>query len=185
MSVAAGSVLFTQDTPLTGRSLVANFDPSNATAISQAKEAFPSIVDSLFEAGALNTTDMTFSIDVFSAATNKSLYSYTHVGQNEEGSLTAGKLDDGTITRIGSVAKLFTVYAIIAKMGIDVLNRPVTDYLPELISTNTTHSVERIRFEDLTVGALASHQGGTGGAAEALAINPEHPEDVTPQGKTS
>lgn len=182
LGVAAGSVLFTQDTPLLGRSLVANFDLSNATAISQAKNAFPSIVDSLFEAGALNADNMTFSVDVFSAATNKSIYSYSHVGDNEQGSLTAGKLDDETVTRIGSVSKLFTVYALVTKLGFDVLNRPVTDFLPELLPLNTTHTFDRIRFEDLTVGALASQQGGTGGAAELLALRTEM-EKITGQGE--
>lgn len=182
LGVAAGSVLFTQDTPLLGRSLVTNFDLSNATAISQAKNAFPSIVDSLFEAGALNADNMTFSVDVFSAATNKSIYSYSHVGDNEGGSLTAGKLDDETVTRIGSVSKLFTIYALVTKMGFDVLNRPVTDFLPELLPLNTTQTFDRIRFQDLTVGALASQQGGTGGAAEILALKNET-EKITAQGE--
>lgn len=182
LGFALGSVLFTKDTPLLGRALVANFNLSNATAIRQAKDAFPSMISDLFEGGVLDPDNMTFSVDVFSAATNQSIYSYTHVGSNERASLTAGRLNDETVTRIGSVSKLFTVYALMAKLGIDAMNRRVTDYLPELLPQNGTRSFERIRFEDLTIGALASQQGGTGGAVEAIALRKEM-EKITPEGE--
>jgi CubicO group peptidase (beta-lactamase class C family) len=158
-------IIATDEVPLLGPSFLSNFDPSNSTAISHAKSEFPGLIDNLFSTGALNRTDLAFHIDVFSASTNKSIYSYSHVGENSKKSVTSGELNDKTISRLGSVTKLFTVYAIIAKAGIEVFSDPVTKYLPELAGNPAYDPLESIRWEDITVGALASQQAGSGGAA--------------------
>jgi CubicO group peptidase (beta-lactamase class C family) len=188
-AVSAGTVKPpTEVVPLIGPSFLSNFDPTTSYAISNATEAFPSIIESFFDSGALNKTDLVFSIDVFSAATNASLFSYHHVGEGQEQVLTAGELDDQTIGRAGSVTKLFTVYALLVKAGIEVFGKPVTDYLPELRRTpsvNEEHDLsEHIKWEEITIGALASHQAGSGGAGSLLV---EHAGEeipvITPEGK--
>ncbi|KAJ5244024.1 hypothetical protein N7489_004120 [Penicillium chrysogenum] len=170
-------IIATDEVPLLGPSFLSNFDPSNSTAISHAKSEFPGLIDNLFSTGALNRTDLAFHIDVFSASTNKSIYSYSHVGENSKKSVTSGELNDKTISRLGSVTKLFTVYAIIAKAGIEVFSDPVTKYLPELAGNPANDPLESIRWEDITVGALASQQAGSGGAADFLKhyLDPERP----------
>ncbi|KAI1841831.1 hypothetical protein JX265_009440 [Neoarthrinium moseri] len=189
---AAGSATVgfepTDQVPLLGPSFLSNFDPTNTDAIRNATEAFPCVIDALFENGVLNKTDLTFAIDVFSAATNKSVYNYYHVGEGQNKTLTAGVLNDKTISRIGSVSKLFTVYAIIAKAGIDVFSHPVTRYIPELARNSSGDSLEHINWDDITVGALASHQAGSGGPTELiiwLVLSGEaQPEDlinITPE----
>ena len=75
-------------------------------------------------------------------------------------------LNDGTIYRIGSVSKLYTVYAILANAGMEVLDHRVTRYLPELAGNAGSDPLQRIRWEDVTVGALASQLGGSGGMRE-------------------
>jgi CubicO group peptidase (beta-lactamase class C family) len=162
---SAARIVATDEAPLIGPTFLTNFDPSNSTAIANAKTKFPGLIDNLFSTGALNRTDLAFSIDVFSAATNTSIYRYSHVGEDSKDSITSGVLDDKTISRIGSVTKLFTVYAIIAKAGIRVFSDPVTKYLPELAGNSSKSPLERIRWEDITVGALASQQAGSGGVA--------------------
>lgn len=162
---SAASIIATDEVPLIGPTFLTNFDPSNSTAIGNAKSKFPGLIDNLFSTGALNRTDLAFSIDVFSAATNSSIYRYSHVGENAKDTVTSGALDDKTISRIGSVTKLFTVYAIIAKAGIQVFSDPVTKYLPELAGNTSNNPLEKIRWEDITVGALASQQAGSGGIA--------------------
>lgn len=164
-ATSAARIVATDEAPLIGPSFIANFDPSNSTAINNAKTKFPGLIDNLFSSGDLNRTDLTFSIDVFSAATNRSIYRYSHVGENSKKSLTSGVFDDKTISRVGSVTKMFTVYAIIAKAGIEVFSDPVTKYIPELGGNSSSDPLERIRWEDITVGALASQQAGSGGAA--------------------
>lgn len=164
-ATSTARIIATDEVPLIGPSFLSNFDPSNSTAINHAKSKFPGLIDSLFSSGDLNSTDLAFHIDVFSAATNKSIYSYSHVGENSKQSVTSGEFNDKTISRIGSVTKLFTVYAIIAKAGIEVFSHPVTKYLPELAGNSANDPLEEIRWEDITVGALASQQAGSGGAA--------------------
>lgn len=170
---AAGEVVLTDHVPLLGPSFVSNFDPSNSSAMCSARTAVPEILGSMFSSGELNSTDLIISIDVFSAATNKSIYSYYHVGENGQKALTAGILDENTIMRIGSVTKLYTVYALVVKYGLDILNKPLTSVIPELVVTKNqlTNWLHDMSFNELTIGALSSHQGGTGGAAGKHSIH--------------
>lgn len=160
---SAADVVATDQVPLLGPSFISNFDNSNSRAIKEAKSAFPGIIESLFSSGDLNRTDLIFAVDVFSASTNDSIYSYYHVGEGQEYALTAGRLDDRTVSRIGSVSKLFTAYTIIAQAGMEVLSHPVTRYLPELAGNSTRNPLQRIDWNQITVGALLSHQAGSGG----------------------
>ncbi|KAJ5177240.1 uncharacterized protein N7482_003117 [Penicillium canariense] len=181
LASSAARIIATDEVPLIGPSFISNFDLSNSIAIQSAKLKFPGLVDSLFSTGALNRTDLVFSVDVFSAATNSSIYNYSHVGHDANKSLTAGILNDKTIFRIGSVTKLFTVYAIIAKAGIEVFSQPVTKYLPELAGNSSADPLQRLRWEDITVGALASQQAGTGGPGDFFAkyLKPDDPLNYT------
>lgn len=145
-----------------------NFDSSESQAINEARFEFPNVIESLFSSGDLNRTDLIFGVDVFSASTNDSIYSYYHVGEGQEYALTAGRLDDHTISRVGSVSKLFTAYAIIAQAGIKVFSHPVTRYLPELARNATSNPQQRVDWSDVTVGALLSQQAGSGGPAGML-----------------
>ncbi|KAJ6009942.1 hypothetical protein N7522_004958 [Penicillium canescens] len=174
---SAARIVATDEVPLIGPSFISNFDPSGSVAIRKARSELPGLVDNLFKTNVLNRTDLAISIDIFSAATNDSLYRYTHVGGNSKKSLTAGTLNDKTISRTGSVTKLFTVYAILAKAGIEVFSHPVTKYLPELGGNSSSDPLERIRWEDITVGALASQQAGSGGIGDFFLkyANPDDP----------
>ncbi|KAF5023271.1 hypothetical protein F66182_4652, partial [Fusarium sp. NRRL 66182] len=155
--------LSTQDCPVLGPVTPLGFDLADSKTIQDAKSKFPSIIESLFSSEVLSRAHTSFAIDVFSTATNQSLYKYYHQGEGLDGTLTAGKLDDGTIFRIGSVSKLYTVYAILANAGYDVFHQVVTDYVPELAGNSRDESLDRIIWEDITVGALASQQAGSGG----------------------
>ncbi|KAJ5127620.1 hypothetical protein N7448_008399 [Penicillium atrosanguineum] len=180
---SAERIVATSEVPLIGPSFISNFDPSNSSAIQNAKAEIPGLIDTLFSEGTLNRTDLAFSIDVFSAATNGSIYSYSHVGDNAKKALTSGVLNDKTISRIGSVTKLFTVYAIIAKAGIEIFSHPVTRYLPELAGNSSHDPLERISWDDITVGALASQQAGSGGIADFLKeyAKPDDPFNFAPE----
>lgn len=160
---SAATIVATDEVPLIGPAFISNFDPSSSSAIHDARMKVPRQIENLFSKGTLDRTDLAFHIDVFSAATNRSIYSYSHVGKDANRSLTAGVLNGKTISRIGSVTKLFTAYAIIAKGGMEVFAQPVTKFLPELAGNPSDDPLERISWGDITVGALASQQAGTGG----------------------
>ena len=117
----------------------------------------------MLSSGAIPSNQSSFTVDVFSTSTNESLYSYAHSALALDRSLTTGVLNDETIFRIGSVSKLYTAYAIIVQAGIEVLDHSITQYLPELAGNPREDSLTKIIWEDVTVGALAAHQGGTGG----------------------
>ncbi|KAF5025453.1 hypothetical protein F66182_2476 [Fusarium sp. NRRL 66182] len=172
---AAARNIASDNTPLIGPSFISNFDLSDSKYLDDAKSRFPLLVEGLFESGGLNKTDLVFTVDVFSAATNQSIYSYNHVGEPNKETLTKGELSENTIFRTGSVTKMFTVYAIIAQAGTDVLSHPVTFYLPELLGNSSANPIERIDWSDITVGALAAHQAGTGGAVSYFRSHPEDP----------
>nr|RBR00761.1 hypothetical protein FVER53263_10996 [Fusarium verticillioides] len=165
---ATASVILSNDVPLTGPSFLTNFDISKTDFLNEAKEKFPSLVEELFDTKILNKTDLIFAVDVFSASTNDSLYSYFHVGDTYKDTLTKGNLTEDTIFRAGSVTKVFTVYAIIAKAGIEALSYPVSIFLPELLGNSSSSPLERIDWSEITVGALATHQAGTSGPGQYL-----------------
>ncbi|EMT62834.1 Penicillin-binding protein 4 [Fusarium odoratissimum] len=169
---ATASVILSNDVPLTGPSFLPNFDISKTDFLNEAREKFPSLVEELFDTKILNKTDLIFAVDVFSASTNDSLYSYFHVGDTYKDTLTKGKLTEDTIFRTGSVTKVFTVYAIIAKAGIEALSYPVSIFLPELLGNSSSNPLERIDWSEITVGALATHQAGTSGPGEYFKLNP-------------
>ena len=158
----------TDQVPLLGPSFISNFDNSKSQAMIKAKSEFPNIIENLFSSGDLNRTDLIFAVDVFSASTNDFIYGYYHVGEGQEHTLSAGRLDDQTVSQIGSLSKLFTAYAIIAQAGIEVLSHPVTRYLPELVDNSTSNPLRRIDWNRITVGALLSHQSGSGGPGGVL-----------------
>lgn len=149
--------------PILGPSFLGNFDISSSQAWRDASESFPAAVNALFKADAIDRANSTFSIDVFSTATNASIFSYFHDSPGLHQYLTAGVVNDGTIYRLGSVSKLYTAYAILAHSGLNIFNDPVTKYLPQLAGNPTEEPLRSIVYENLTVGALAAHLGGTGG----------------------
>lgn len=160
----------TAECPILGPMFPYDFDLAESAPIKSAIDKFPSVVESLFETEQINRSYTTFSIDVFSTVTQQSIYQYHHVAPGLNGSLLGGKLDDDTIFRIGSVSKLYTSYAILAEYGsLDILDHPVTDYLPELKGNANSNPVDKIVYEDITVGALMAQQGGTGGIREYIA----------------
>ncbi|RSM07669.1 hypothetical protein CDV31_008562 [Fusarium ambrosium] len=181
---SAARIVATDNVPLLGPAFASNFDISKSKAIEDAKAKFPSLIEELFESKTLNKDGLIFSLDVFSASTNSSIYSYKHVGKSQEKALTAGNLSDTTITRTGSVSKLFTAYAIIAKGGMEVFSHPVTRYIPELAGNKSENPLERIDWDDITVGALMSHQAGTGGASDLLLAYANSTDELTTEGKS-
>lgn len=161
----------TVECPINGPALPADFDITKSKAFQDAVAGFPAQIDKLFSAGTLNKSATSFAIDIFSTQTNSSVYFYQHSGSTLDSARTKGVIDDGTLFRIGSVSKLFTVYALLAKSGIAVLEEPVVKFLPELKGNNRK---DGILWEEVTVGALAAQMAGAGGFAldQTLCFNP-------------
>lgn len=158
----------TENCPNLGPAFVHDFELKKTKAFKTAEAAFPDVLETLFSKGAISKNTSTFSIDVFSTTTNESVYSYHHIAPDNNATLPEGRVDDESIYRIGSVSKLYTAYAILAAAGTKVMDRPVTDYIPELLGSSSPNTID---WKEVTIGALMSQQGGIGGMRKRRSIN--------------
>ncbi|KAI1735724.1 beta-lactamase/transpeptidase-like protein [Xylaria scruposa] len=141
-----------------------------------------------------------FQLSLFSKDEQLLSFSYPATSLNDS-SLPSGCLDDNTIFRIGSVSKLLTVYALLAEVSIDHLKDPVTKWVPELaefINKGVNDTVSQVKWDEVTIEALASHGAGldrdyslsdyanliNGTIAEKAALPPLAPEDIPTCGTT-
>lgn len=73
-------------------------------------------------------------------------------------------VDGNTVYRIASISKVFTTLGILRE-GI-AMDDPVTRYLPELGSLEAADGINNditaVSWDDITIGALASHMSGIG-----------------------
>ena len=104
--------------------------PQYADAVSQAHDALAQAIatgDSGY--GAIDNESTSFSIAVFSATDNSTIFDFHFEAPQLNGSYTAGKLTDNTIYRTGSIGKLLTIYAWLVDIGDSVFLDPVTKYI--------------------------------------------------------
>ncbi|OCL06944.1 putative beta-lactamase [Glonium stellatum] len=150
----------TQNCPLLGPIFPAPLNPALSKAVHSAKRNFPQILTEALSASILDNSTTSFSINVFSASDNQTLFTYHYAAPALSGSLPGGSLNDNTIYRIGSLSKLFTAYTLLVKAGNLNWNDPVTKYVPELANASTANPIANSQWSDITVGALASHMAG-------------------------
>ncbi|OAQ77943.1 penicillin-binding protein [Purpureocillium lilacinum] len=151
--------------------------PSNLAAASAIREAAASISSALKSAldsghspfGNFTGKATSLSLEAVSAIDDGSSpildFHYTAAELNTSAGSTSRVAAD-TVYRIGSVSKLFTVYALLLHGGAQYWDRPVTDFVPELRRAaalpGADDAVERVQWRDVTVGALASQLSGIG-----------------------
>ncbi|KAM0420410.1 hypothetical protein ACHAPT_011831 [Fusarium lateritium] len=99
------------------------------------------------------------SIGVKSIHEDDPLFTY-HFTPPKTG-LGADKVDKDTVFRIASGSKLLTVLAALVSDDID-FEASVLKYLPELNETAKEDEIFSLKWEDITVGSLASHLSGVG-----------------------
>ncbi|OCK85598.1 beta-lactamase/transpeptidase-like protein [Lepidopterella palustris CBS 459.81] len=149
-----------QNCPLLGPVFPAPSRPNSSIAVQSVQKIFPGLLAEALSAGILDNTTTSFSINIFSASNNQSLFTYHFAAPGLNGSLPSGSLNDNTIYRIGSLSKLFTVYTLLAENGNVDFNQPVTKYIPELAAASTKYQINNVQWSDVTIAALASHQAG-------------------------
>jgi CubicO group peptidase (beta-lactamase class C family) len=85
---------------------------------------------------------------------------------------TTEKVSTDSVFRIGSISKLFTVYAFLLHGGLELLERSVTEFVPELRDISRDDGcfsdLDIVRWEEVTLGSLASHMSGIGRDCENL-----------------
>lgn len=93
-------------------------------------------------------------------------FHFTSPFLNETAGSTTNITED-SVYRIGSISKLFTVYALLLNFGREHWDNPVTDYIPELREARAAqpgmgNPVDLVDWESITLGAMASQLSGIG-----------------------
>lgn len=158
-------VTTSQNCPFAGQLFPPASKPDSSAALSAAHESIKNQLDAAFKPGAMLPLNITldgsfFSIAVFSAADgfDGTLFDYHHAPNDTSGS----QLDNDSVYRIGSISKLLTAYTLLVERGDVDWNQPITNFIPGLYDSVSDDDEElgRIRWDDITIGALASHLSG-------------------------
>jgi len=163
MSVLASSALIgsslaqtAPDCPLWGPVYPAPVNVLKTIAVPNAVSALKESLGAALESGALGSANTSFHLSVFSSDDLLVDFSYASPGAD----LTLGVLDRNTIFRTGSLSKFLTVYVLLIATGMRYINDPITKWVPELAAAESGSEVSVVRWQEITIGALASHMAG-------------------------
>ncbi|KAL6910108.1 beta-lactamase/transpeptidase-like protein [Trichoderma evansii] len=147
--------------------------PSNVLSSNVIQEAVLNVTNALNNAirtgkstfGSFNSSTTSFSLTAISQLDSTPIidFHYTSSSLNVSAGSTS-KITKDTVYRIGSVSKVFTVYALLLNNGTNYWNRPVTDFIPELkhAAQHNSTVIDWVQWDQVTVGALASQLSGIG-----------------------
>ncbi|KIV95157.1 hypothetical protein PV10_02839 [Exophiala mesophila] len=138
---------------------------ADSEAITAAAANLTAAFDQFLTSGVFPLDGNAFSIEFWSVADNGPLFTYHWTApdlQNNTEGVTS--VDSDTLYRVASITKVFTVYTFLVNAGIQVWNDPITQYVPELAqaanATENASDVDVIRWDQVTIGSLASHLAG-------------------------
>jgi CubicO group peptidase (beta-lactamase class C family) len=131
---------------------------TKSTPVPKAIDSLQHTLDSAISNGTLTGANTSFHIAVFS--TDDTLFDFSYISPGSVDDLSSGDLDKNTLFRIGSIGKLLTVYSLLATTGVEHLNDPVTKWVPELAEAYYESQVDTAKWQDISIGALASHLAG-------------------------
>lgn len=163
--------------PLLGPDFPAPTNLRDDTSIIAAAQNLTRQIEGLLAASSnLLDTATSFSVQLFAAESGQPLFDYHYTGPSVAGSTDgAQNITEHSIYRVGSIGKLYTIYSFLSEAGEDYFSRPITDFVPELAQsardTAQDNDINATRWEDITIGALASQQAGIG--RDGTVISPE------------
>lgn len=115
--------------------------------------------------GPISPNTTSFSVVIFAGSTYipkdgdeaPFLFEYHHAATAVEN----GPLNANSIFAIGDLTQIFTALAVLLEMGDDAWSRSIVEYIPELkMASGNASQIDTVQWEDVTLGALASHLGG-------------------------
>lgn len=156
----------------------AAFDPPSHLSTNKIiQTAISNITNSLREAiytgtsrfGSFDSSTTSFSLTAVSQLDSSPIIDFHHTsGSLNVSAGSTSKVTGDSVYRIGSISKLFTVYALLLNNGTKYWNRPVTDFVPELRKAVPSSPykylsvIDAVQWDQVTVGALASQLSGIG-----------------------
>ncbi|KAF4983710.1 hypothetical protein FZEAL_926 [Fusarium zealandicum] len=156
VAVGAFTLADTKACPPLGAVFPAPQAPSESKLVQGATEMLKATLEERITA---NFNNSALSIAVKSIHEDDPLFTYHFTPPNPgEGS---DKVDKDTVFRIASGSKLITVLAALVSDEID-MEASVLKYLPDLNKTAEDDDILSLKWEDITVGSLASHLSGVG-----------------------
>ncbi|RTE78486.1 hypothetical protein BHE90_007024 [Fusarium euwallaceae] len=166
LTVSAGLCLAdARQCPPLGPVLPPPKQPSQHPAV---KAAIEGIINSL-EAQTSGFNYSAVSVGVQSIYEDTPFLDFHHTPPSPASKRGAKEVDAGTVYRLGSVSKLFTVLAALklAEDGVLSMDDPVGRWIPELSGhesdTESEDELDRIEWQDVTVADVAAHLSGIGG----------------------
>jgi len=160
-----GQVQGSPDCPIKGPALPTPKKPSANAAVKAVVADLTAKFDARAAAGDLPSTNVSWSIEIWSANEPGLIWSHYHTQSNLNKINNTGvsKVDTNTVFRLGSLTKVFSVFTWLAADGDAKWRTPITEYLPELkeLQARTAkNSVYHFNWDEITVGALMSQMSG-------------------------
>lgn len=136
-------------------------DPLESDTVLDAIVHLNATFESFDHNGTFDKLNTTFYLQAFS--TSNTLFQYGYVPSSMKDFLTSEAINEDTVFRIGSVSKLFTVYTLLAEVGMQYMNDPVTKWIPELAlaaKKNKGDVTRSVQWDEITIGELAGQLAG-------------------------
>ncbi|KAK6385452.1 hypothetical protein LTR65_009146 [Meristemomyces frigidus] len=116
--------------------------------------------------GSFPSNATSFSIGVFDATTPGGLLSYQYSSSAlQSGTEGVNRVTEDSVYRLGSGSKLITIYLFLIEVGWKYWDHSITDFVPQLeVAARKClarkDAVDCVDWNDVTLGALASHMAG-------------------------
>lgn len=116
-------------------------------------------------------------MEIFGTSSSDALLTYAITSKEIDTTLGVSKVDENTVFRIGSTSKMFTMLLLLIEGGFDPLQDPVSKYIPEIKTaatdllrnaTKSNDGIDYTKWDEITVGELASHLAGIARDCEYL-----------------
>lgn len=156
-----------KDAPLAGPDFPAPSKLASSAPLKASIEKFETYLND--EASRLKTEDTAFAVSLFSSREKVTLYENYYTPPVDMG---VKEVNRDSVFRVGSISKVVTVWAFLIAAGDEYFHDPVTKHVPELADLTAKRSgaseepsvvyddIETARWEDITLGQLASHGAG-------------------------
>ncbi|KAJ6108421.1 hypothetical protein N7523_009744 [Penicillium sp. IBT 18751x] len=142
---------------------------SSDPVVSEALQNVTTAIQQAIDAG--NFSSNSISLQIFDANDPDALLSLFYTAADINTTLGVSEVDENTVFRIGSTSKLLTMFTLLIESGFGAMQDPVADYIPELRdaivdllrnSTNWNNGIDFTKWNEVTVGELATHLAGIG-----------------------
>lgn len=149
---------------LAGPGFPAPSELSSSNKLVEAIATFEKLLDD-----GLRANNTAWTVALFSSKEKKTLYEQYHTPEIDVGVAT---VNEHSIFRIASISKVFSVWSFLIEVGDERFGDPITKYVPELLDSENSISsrncsssviyddIDRVKWEEVTLGQLASHAAG-------------------------